>query len=102
MSAPPGYTPTTQPDLGANQEGSREGDFLSVPTLSRQAHKIVATLDLPISGSRVRKLVRRFVREGRADIDFRTWFIAYADPTGETVVREVMQGRTSLPKTGAL
>lgn len=81
-----------QPDLGANQEGTRADGFLSVPVLARQARRIVEDLNLPISGSRVRKLVARFVREGRADIDFRTWFIAYADPTGETAVRNVMRG----------
>ena len=87
----PANPPATQPDLGANQEGEGQEEFLSVPVLARQAFKVVEDLDLPISGSRVRKLVRRFVREGRGDIDFRTWFIAYADPTGETAVRNVMK-----------
>lgn len=91
MSAPPGFMADIQPDLGANQEGSRSDEFLSVQTLARQAHKLVVELELPISGSRVRKLIRRFIREGRADVDFRTWFIAYADPTGETAIHNVMR-----------
>lgn len=80
-----------QPDLGANQEGDREDQFLSVRVLAREASKIVDQLNLPISGSRTRKLVRQFVREGRADANFRTWFISYADPTGETAVRNVLR-----------
>jgi len=81
-----------KPDLGANQEGHNPNDYLSVPVLARQAALIVAEKNLPISGSRVRKLVRRFVRQGRGDVDFRTWFIGYADPVGETAVRNVMRG----------
>jgi len=81
----------TQPDLGANQEGGREDQFLSVRVLAREASKIVDQLNLPISGSRTRKLVRQFVHEGRADVNFRTWFISYADPTGETAVRNVLR-----------
>lgn len=88
----------SKPDLGANQEGSSQ-EYLSVATLSRTAAHVVAVKNLPISGSRVRKLVRRFVREGRADIDFRTWFISYADPTGETAVRKVM-GRAKVGERG--
>ena len=89
----PPATAATSPDLGANQEGSRRDEFLSVPVLAREARKIVEELRLPISGSRIRKLVRRFVETGRSDVDFRTWFIAYADPTGETAVRNVLRER---------
>jgi hypothetical protein len=88
----PGAMRATQPDLGANQEGSPGNTYLSVRTLSREARKVVDELDLPVSGSRMRDLIRRFVSEGRGDIDFRTWVIAYADPTGETAVRNVMRG----------
>lgn len=84
---------TTQPDLGANQEGARQDEFLSVRTLSEGAHRINDVLRLGLSGSRIRKLVRQFVREGRSDIDFRSWFIAYADPTGEHAVRHVVRER---------
>jgi hypothetical protein len=93
MTAPPGTAPDTQPDLGANQEGARRDGFLSVPVLARQARHIVADLALPISGARVRRLVRQFVDNGRADLDFRTWFIAYADPTGEAAVKNVSKER---------
>lgn len=89
--SPPSGSAAIQPDLGAKQEGARAEGYLSVPTLVRQARKIVEEQQLPISGSRLRKLVRRFVDEGRADVDFRTWFISYADPTGETAVHNVLR-----------
>lgn len=79
-----------QPDLGANHEG-RTAEYLSVATLSRTAALVAAEKGWHISGSRVRRLVRRFVTDGRTDLDFRTWFISYADPTGETAVRNVLR-----------
>ncbi len=83
------------PDLRANQEGARQDEFLSVRTLAAGAAQINAKLNLGLSGSRIRKLVRRFVREGRSDVDFYTWVIAHADPTGEQAVSNVLkdQGR---------
>lgn len=86
-------TTQQQPDLGANHEGSRRDEFLSVSTLAREARKIAADLNITISGSRLRKIVRRFVDEGRSDVEFRTWFLAYADPTGERAVRNVLRER---------
>ena len=82
------------PNLGANQEGARQDEFLSVRTLTSGARQINTKLNLGLSGSRIRKLVRRFVREGRSDLDFYTWF-AYADHTGEQAVNNVLrsQGR---------
>ncbi len=84
-------TPPVSPNLGVNQEGARQDEFLSVRTLAAGAALINAKLNLGLSRSRVRKLVRRFVREGRSDVDFYPWFIAYADPTGETATRNVLR-----------
>jgi len=84
-------TPPVQPALGANQEGARQDEFLSVRTLAAGAAQINTALNLGLSGARIRKLVRRFVREGRSDIDFYTSFIAYADETGETATRNVLR-----------
>ncbi len=83
-------TPPVPPALG-DQEDERQAEFLSVRTLAAGAAQINAKLNLGLSGSRIRKLVRRFVREGRSDVDFYTWFIAYADPTGETATRNVLR-----------
>ena len=87
--SPPGGTPATPapPALGVNQEVQH----LSTRVLVREARKVVSDLDIHLGGSRLRSLVRRYVETGRPDIDFRTWFISYADPTGETAVRNVMR-----------
>lgn len=52
---------------------------------------VCETRGVPMRRSRVRSLVIRFMREGRTDVDFRTWFIGYADPTGETAVRNILR-----------
>lgn len=91
MSAPPGDQIATGPNLRAN--GERQTEFLSPRVVTREATKVCADLGLNIRGARLRTLVDRFILQGRTDIDFRTWFIAYADPTGETAVRNVLRER---------
>jgi len=86
-------TPPVLPALGDNQEVARQDEFLSVRTLAAGAAQINTKRNLGLSGSRIRKLVRRFVREGRSDLDFYTWFIAYADTTGEAATRNVLRDR---------
>jgi len=88
-------TPPVPPALGDNQEVARQSEFLSVRSLYPTAQLINDKRNLGLSGSRIRKLVRRFVREGRSDIDFYSRVIAYADKTGETATRNVLkdQGR---------
>ncbi len=84
--------PPVPPALGVNQEVARQDEFLSVRTLYVSARLINTKLNLGLSGSRIRNLVRRFVREGRSDIDFYTWF-AYADHTGEQAVNNVLKSQ---------
>lgn len=93
MSLPnaPGRLAHTEPNPRAKAERQTEGQHLHPKVLAREAAKVAADLDLRMSPARIRLLVRRFVSEGRSDLDFRTWFIAYADPTGETAVRNVMK-----------
>lgn len=90
-------TPPVPPVLGVNQEVARRDEFLSVRTLTAGAAHINAVLDLGLSGSRIRKLVRRFVREGRSDIDFCSWVVSHADKTGETAVRNVLRAQGRRP-----
>lgn len=59
--------------------------------LSLVARRVADEHALEISQNRIQRLARRFIAERRADIDFRSWVIAYADPTGETAVRNVMR-----------
>lgn len=62
---------------------------MSVRTVAHQAQKVAADLGIQMSGSRLRKVVRRFVVDGRSDVDLRTYLLAYADPTGETAIKNV-------------
>jgi len=52
---------------------------------------VAARWGLDMRRRAIRRLVLRFLHEGHADAEFRTWFLAYADPTGETAVRNVMR-----------
>lgn len=63
---------------------------LSTRCLTREAARVAHDLDLHIGGERLRDLVETYVATGHTG-DFRTWFIAYADPTGETAVRNVIR-----------
>lgn len=92
MTAPPPIPAAIDgPNLRAN--GERRDGFLAPRILTREAAKVVGDLGLPIRGARLRKLVDRYVRSGRSDLDFRTWFIGYADPTGERAVGNVTRER---------
>lgn len=85
--------PALSPDLAVNHEGERREAFLSVRTVTAQARKVAADLDLRLSGSKLRAIVRGFIRTGHTTCDLRTYVLGYADPTGETAVRHVMEGR---------
>ncbi len=84
-----------QPTPGDKREATQWDTpaLVSERILVREAHKVVVDLGLDICGSRLKRVVRRFVREGRTDVDFRTWFIGYCDPTGETATRQVLRER---------
>jgi len=47
------------------------------------------------SANKVSRLVRAFIAAGLHERDLVNWIIAYADPTGETAVRNVMRERRS-------
>jgi hypothetical protein len=94
LNGPPGLSQTSAPWASQTEGGQPDSAraYLSVETLTRSARRVLADRGEEMSPSRLSKVIRRFVREGRADVDFRTWFIAYADPTGEAAVRNVMKG----------
>jgi hypothetical protein len=45
--------------------------------------------------NRISRLVRAFVDAGHHERDLVSWVIAYADPTGETAVRNLMKAGAS-------
>ncbi len=83
-------TSSTEP---AGSREKRSSEFLHPRIVAREAAKILADLGLDVRPAAVRLLVTRFINEGHTSTaDLRSWFIAYADPTGETAVRHVMRG----------
>lgn len=89
MAPPDAIVTSASPDpcRGVDTEG-----HLSVQTLTREARKVMADLEVRVSQNRLVRIIQRYIRDGRADVDFRTWFVSYTDPTGETAVRNVMRG----------
>ena len=93
MSPPPGLTPAFVPARPAIKRTNTQGlDPVRVRHLVDAGEWVCEQTNRPMRRRRIRELVVAYLREGRTDVDFRTWFVAYADPTGETAVRNVMRG----------
>lgn len=84
---PPPSKNSTTPDLAANQEGE------SLRLLQTQAADFCHSERLRMSGSKVRRIVRDFVRSGKPLTDFEAYFLDYRDPTGETAIRNLAGAR---------
>jgi hypothetical protein len=89
MAAPPGVTPApTRWNHSQRQAPSRTVDAL-VRAVERHPDVVTAGI-----GHRwIARLVRRFVLQGVAEYDLVQYVVGYADPTGETAVRNVMRER---------
>lgn len=87
VNAPPGHVPAP-----TRLEARQAEAPTTVQSLAAEARELAGGLGLALSANRLQRIVRRYA-EQRPTGDFRTWFIAYADPTGETAVRNVMAGR---------
>ena len=75
------------------QHGSTDGGFTSAGVLAREISALFQVLGLEVSGSRISRLARRFAALPSSEWEAE-WarVIAYADPTGETAVYNVMRG----------
>jgi hypothetical protein len=61
--------------------------------VAREFARLFAQREITVHPAEVRALAQRFSASGRSDLaDVETIVIAYADPTGETAVRNVMRG----------
>ena len=88
QTGPPDHAQPTVPDLGANQEGARTDQFLSVRSLSHVAFRVNRELQLGISGARLRVLIKRFTESRHTTSgELKQALLADADPTGERAVR---------------
>jgi hypothetical protein len=65
----------------------------------REAAAVAADLGLAMSPCRIRRLVTAYLHVGHTDVDFRTWFLGYADPTGDTAVRNLTRQEVSWART---
>lgn len=67
--------------------------MLPKSVVQREFSRLFAEHGLSPHPAEVRALAQRFVASGRTDLrDVETIVIGYADPTGETAVRNVMRG----------
>lgn len=121
MSGPPGVARTS--DHRRNQE--RRDQRVRTETLIRYANTLLDAAGLDRSASWVSRAVRDYARHGVGRVLFGLWFtdrlgltdvqrdnaelafvLAYADPTGEAAVRNVMRrtrrrdGGAVVPRTG--
>jgi hypothetical protein len=72
----------------------RERGFFSPRVVQREAVKILAAKGIDVSPGMLRRLVTRFIREGYTTLaEIEPFILCYADPTGETAVRNVLRER---------
>lgn len=90
MNAPPGAA--TRADACWNHS-QQEATGPTVEALVRAVERHPDVAPLGIGHRRVVRLVRRFVAQGVAERDLVQYVVGYADPTGETAVRNVMRER---------
>ena len=87
---PPGHTPT--PTRCESASGS-QATSVSAALVRRYVHLAMQQPECAgLSVHRINKIVRRFIAAGLAERDFVSYVVGYADPTGETAVRNVMRG----------
>lgn len=90
--------PAAVADASARWHHEQRGSEVSQPCLdvealvrfARQSPMVAA---LNIGQSKLSRLIRSALRAGVDQQNLIGWVIAYADPTGETAVRNVMKGR---------
>jgi hypothetical protein len=97
MPAPPGQTRAAgAPSYAPEGEGqATEARPQTVSEALNAAYRLCDINAVPAPGHRrMVTLVKRYLAtRRRIDDHFASWVIAYADPTGETAVRNVLQAR---------
>lgn len=86
---PPGLAPAVAPDSSHMESASQT---LTVESALRHAGRLCAELGIPLQYRRMHQLVRRAVSDHLTVAEFTERVVAYADPTGERAVRNVMRG----------
>ena len=94
MPAPPGTTAQQGPRRKHVSEKGEISHALMAELVSF-ARREMAILDLQLSANKLSRIVREYLATDQRERDLLSWVIAYADPTGEQAVRNVLKGRTS-------
>ena len=82
-------TPSTTAPAGSRENRSRI--LLPHRLVAREFDRLFRGRGMAVHPAKVRQLATRFVADGHERLeDAEAWFIAYADPTGETAVRNVI------------
>lgn len=91
MNSPPGLDSVA----GArwNHVGEKTGpvSHALVAELVKVARTEMAVLDLGLSANKLSRIVRDYLATDQQERDLVSWVIAYADPTGETAVHNVLR-----------
>ena len=95
--APPGLAPVAGARRNhERREGSIGQPCLDPEALVRLARRSPAIAAMGLGQSRLSRVVREFIAANLPSREFVGWVIAYADPTGETAVRNVMRERRGI------
>lgn len=91
MTAPPGIVPTI--DRATSPATERQSQYLNPRVVAREVVKVLTANGHEVRPAHVRRLVTGFIRHGyTTTAEIERFVLDYADPTGETAVRNVMRG----------
>lgn len=89
MPRPPGHAPA--PTRWNHSQRKPEGQTVEALVRAVERHPDVAAAGM--GHRRIVRVVRRFLAAGLHQRDLVAYVVGYADPTGETAVRNVMRGQ---------
>lgn len=89
--AAPGFAPDPTTWNHSQVETTGQTRPETVETALRAAADFCATAGVHFGHRKMVRLVRAYLADRSAHQSFGAWVIAYADPTGETAVRNVMR-----------
>lgn len=90
MSAPPGASPGSCTTAPAGSRG--QGESLPPRVVAREFARLFAEHDIATHPADVRRIAAKFCAGGYELSRVEDFVLAYADPTGERAVRNVMRG----------
>lgn len=90
MLSPPDAVATSTTEPAGRRDTSRT--MLPRSVVAREFARLFRAHDIAAHAAEVRALASRFVANGHQRLeDVETYVLSYADPTGETAVRQIMR-----------